>query len=69
MPVASEQVRTLFASELDTACFLKWLDRVDIRLKHEGWVMPEDLPELIANEKKERDSRYGFSRKRRPYPR
>ena len=68
VPVASEQVRTSFASELDTACFLKWLDRVDIRLKHEGWVMPEDLPELIANEKKERDSEVWFLSEETPVP-
>ena len=68
VPVASEQVRTSFASELDTACFLKWLDRVDIRLKQEGWVMPEDLPELIANEKKERDSEVWFLSEETPVP-
>ncbi len=68
VPVASEQVRTSFASELDTACFLKWLDRVDIRLKHEGWVMPEDLPELIATEKKERDSEVWFLSEETPVP-
>ncbi len=68
VPVASEQVRTLFASESDTACFLKWLDRVDMRLKHEGWVMPEDLPELIANGKKERDSEVWFLSEEAPVP-
>ncbi len=68
VPVASEQVRTLFASESDTACFLKWLDRVDIRLKQEGWVMPEDLPELITNEKKERGSEVWFLSEETPVP-
>ena len=69
VPVASEQVRTLFASESDTACFLKWLDRVDIRLKQEGWVMPEDLPELITNEKKEQGSEVWFLSEETPCPR
>ena len=68
VPVASEHVRTLFASESDTACFLKWLDRVDVRLKQEGWVMPEDLPELIGNEKKERDSEVWFLSEETPAP-
>ena len=68
VPVASEQVRTLFASESDTACFLKWLDRVDICLKQEGWVMPEDLPELIATEEKERDSEVWFLSEEAPVP-
>ncbi len=67
VPVASEQIRTLFASESDTACFLKWLDRVDIRLKQEGWVMPEDLPELIANDKK-KDSEVWFLSEEAPVP-
>ena len=66
--VASEQVRTLFASESDTACFLKWLDRVDIRLKQEGWVMPEDLPELIANERAEQGSEVWFISEEPPVP-
>ena len=60
VPVASEQVRTSFACESDTACFLKWLDRVDIRLKQQGWVMPEDLPELIASERAEQGSEVWF---------
>ena len=68
IPVASEQVRTSFASESDTACFLKWLDRLDIRLKHEDWVMPEDLPELIANDKRAQDSEVWFLSEEAPVP-
>jgi ATP-dependent helicase/nuclease subunit B len=68
IPVASEQVRRAFASESDTACFLKWLDRLDIRLKHEGWVMPEDLPELIANDKRAQDSEVWFLSEEAPVP-
>ena len=68
VPVASELVRMSFASESDTACFLKWLDRVDIRLKQEGWVMPEDLPELITNAKREQDSEVWFLSEEAPVP-
>jgi probable DNA repair protein len=68
VPVASEQVRTSFSCESDTACFLKWLDRVDIRLKQQGWVMPEDLPELIASERAEQGSEVWFLSEEPPVP-
>lgn len=68
IPVASSQIRQTFESETDTACFLKWLDRLDIRLKQEALVMPEDLPELIAAEEAERAAEVWFLSEEPPTP-
>jgi len=68
IPMASEQVRAAFNSESDTACFLRWLDRVDIRLKQEGWVLPEDIPELIVKEAAEKLHEAWFLSEEAPAP-
>ena len=34
--------------ESDTSCFLSWIDQIDMRLKTEGWLMVEDIADVIG---------------------
>ena len=48
VPLSSDSVRTTFEIESDTSCFLSWVDHIDMRLKAEGWLMTEDIADVIG---------------------
>lgn len=60
VPLSSDSVRASFEMESDTSCFLSWVDHIDMRLKTEGWLMVEDIADVIAQAGHPKDAELWF---------
>ncbi len=60
VPLSSDSVRTTFEIEPDTSCFLSWVDRIDLRLKAEGWLMIEDIAGVIGQASRPKNKELWF---------
>ena len=60
VPLSSDSVRASFELEPDTSCFLSWVDHIDMRLKTEGWLMVEDIADVIGQSSRPKDAELWF---------